>query len=137
MPRVLFVVSADLDAPPPPGGPRKDYAALCESLRADLLDRNAVRKHWVTRLIDHACGVAVAQAAMAFQRRRNYEVVLTDGEHIGLPLALLLKIARYHWPHVTIGHRITAGKKRPFFKWLFVHTHISRIALHSQRQYEL
>ena len=62
---------------------------------------------------------------------------MTDGEHIGIPLALLLKLARAHTPHVTIGHRLTASKKRPFFRWLRVHSHISRIALHSRRQYEL
>src|SRR5205823_3109909 len=35
------------------------------------------------------------------------------------------------------GHRITAAKKRPFFRWLRVHSHIARVALHSRRQYEL
>src|SRR5207237_1768711 len=39
--------------------------------------------------------------------------------------------------HVTIGHRLSAVKKRPFFRWLKVHTHIARIALHARRQYEL
>ncbi len=74
---------------------------------------------------------------MAFQRRRDYDVILTDGEHIGIPLALLLKVVRHPIPHVTIGHRLSASKKRPFFRWLRVQSHISRIALHSKRQYAL
>jgi glycosyltransferase involved in cell wall biosynthesis len=137
MARVLFVVTADLDAPRPAGGPRKDYIALAEALRADILDRTAARGPAFTRLIGRWCGVAIAQAVLAFARRKQYDAVLTDGEHIGIPLGLLLKLARYRLPHVTIGHRIAASKKRPFFRWLGVQTHISRIALHSQRQHEL
>jgi glycosyltransferase involved in cell wall biosynthesis len=79
----------------------------------------------------------VVQALIAFVSRARYDAVLTDGEQIGIPLALLLKLAGYQLPHVTIGHRISARKKRLFFKWLHVQTHISRVALHSQRQYEL
>jgi glycosyltransferase involved in cell wall biosynthesis len=137
MPRVLFVVTADVDAPRPAGGPRKDYAALAEALNADVLDRAAARTHPVTGWVAKWFGIALAQALLAFIRRKNYDVVLTDGEHIGIPFALLLKVARYRLPHVTIGHRIAANKKRPFFRWLGVQSHISRIALHSQRQHDL
>jgi glycosyltransferase involved in cell wall biosynthesis len=49
----------------------------------------------------------------------------------------MLKIARSNVAHVTIGHRITAAKKRPFFTWLKVQSHINCIALHSRQQYEL
>jgi glycosyltransferase involved in cell wall biosynthesis len=48
----------------------------------------------------------------------------------------LLKLARAHIAHVTIGHRITASKKVPFFRWLKVQSHITRIALHARAQYE-
>lgn len=137
MTRVLFVVTADVDAPRPSGGPRKDYAALAEALHADVLDRTTARRHPIARWIAAWLGIAIAQAALAFARRKQYDVVLTDGEHIGIPLALLLKLARYQLPHVTIGHRIAAAKKRPFFRWLGIQSHISRIALHSQRQHDL
>jgi glycosyltransferase involved in cell wall biosynthesis len=137
MPRILFVVTADLDARLPAGGPRKDYTALAEGLGADMLDRTAARSHRFGRLIARSMGIAMAQAVVAFARRRQYDAVLTDGEHIGIPLAVLLKITRDRMPHVTIGHRITASKKRPFFKYLHVQTHINRIALHAQRQYDL
>jgi glycosyltransferase involved in cell wall biosynthesis len=79
----------------------------------------------------------VAQAWLAFRRRHEFGAILTDGEHIGIPLALMLKVARAPIPHVTIGHRITAAKKRPFFRFLKVQTHISRVALHARAQYEL
>lgn len=137
MARILFVVTADLDSPPPPGSPRKDYQALAAGLDADLLDRTAARTHPAARFIARLCGVALAQAVLAFVRRDRYDAILTDGEHIGIPLAMMLKLVGARIAHVTIGHRITADKKRPFFRWLRVQSHINRIALHSQRQYDL
>jgi glycosyltransferase involved in cell wall biosynthesis len=137
--RTLLAVSADLpdgvsgDRP----GPRKDYAALADSLDGQIVDRSCVDRSLVARLIARAFGVPAAQAWIAFRSRHGCRAILTDGEHIGIPLALLLKLAGARTPHVTIGHRLSAGKKRIFFRWLKVHTHIDRIALHARRQYEI
>ncbi|MGE3267709.1 MAG: glycosyltransferase family 4 protein [Chloroflexota bacterium] len=79
----------------------------------------------------------VAQAFMAFQRHQIYDVVITDGEHIGIPLALLLKMTGSKVAHVTIGHRLSTSKKRRFFRWLRVHSHMTRIAVHSKLQYAI
>jgi glycosyltransferase involved in cell wall biosynthesis len=136
--RTLFVVSATLPIRPVPGaGPRKDYHVVAEALDATIVDRSAVQRgSWVTRCLAR-CSVPLAQAWLAFGRRAEYDALLTDGEHIGIPLAVFLKMVRARHVHVTIGHRITASKKRPFFRWLRVHTHITRIALHARRQFEL
>ena len=134
MPRVLFAVSATVGAQ---RGPRKDYAALAEALHADVIDYASVARSRLGRLVTRFSSRAIAQAVLAFRRRADYDVILTDGEHIGIPLALMLKVARARTAHVTIGHRITASKKRPFFRWLRVHSNIDRIELHSRRQYEL
>jgi glycosyltransferase involved in cell wall biosynthesis len=136
--RTLFVVSASV----PSGhdstsGPRKDYLVAADALHAALLGRSAIRcASRLTRLLARL-SVPLAQAWLAFQQRQRYDVFVTDGEHIGIPLALLLKLVRARNVHVTIGHRITAGKKRPFFRWLRVHTHLSRIVLHARRQFDL
>jgi glycosyltransferase involved in cell wall biosynthesis len=137
MARVLFVVTADVPASPPKSGPRRDFLALAHGLGADMLDRPAARSHWLGGMVAKLFGIAAAQAVVAFTKRARYDAILTDGEHIGIPLALLLKLVGSRTPHVTIGHRITASKKRGFFKWLRVQSHVSRIALHSQRQYDL
>jgi glycosyltransferase involved in cell wall biosynthesis len=134
MARVLFVVSATLG---PQRGPRKDYAALASALRADVIDYATIPTSRLGRLIGRCAGRAVAQAVLAFNRHRDYDVILTDGEHIGIPLALLLKLVGSRVAHVTIGHRLSASKKRPFFRWLHVQSHISRVAVHSRRQYDL
>jgi len=136
---VLLVVSAMVPATGgiAHSGPRKDYLELQRALAATLLDRSWIARSRVARILAKACGASVAQAWLAFRQRRHFRAILTDGEHIGIPLALLLKLARCRVPLVTIGHRLTPAKKRLFFRWLRVHSHIARIALHSRRQYEL
>ncbi|MBV9354473.1 MAG: glycosyltransferase family 4 protein [Chloroflexi bacterium] len=138
---VLLVVSADVPAVlggnGAQHGPRKDYLELQRELGATMLDRSWVSRSRFSRMLARMCGASVAQAWLAFQYRRRYRAIFTDGEHIGIPLALFLKLARARTPHVTIGHRITAGKKRLFFRGLGVQSHIGRIVLHSRRQCEL
>jgi glycosyltransferase involved in cell wall biosynthesis len=138
-PRVLLVVSADRAAAVrKQPAPRKDYQLLAETLPADVVDlADLARAPLPTRLIARLLGKPAGQAWLAFGGRNRYDAVLTDGEHIGLPLAVLLKLARARTTHVTIGHRVSAGKKRAFFRWLRVQTHIDRLVLHATRQYEL
>jgi glycosyltransferase involved in cell wall biosynthesis len=136
--RILFVVTADLPHGVPTGpsaaAPRKDYSAITAALNADVLDRTAVRSTRWGRLLAQLGGVALAQACAAFLRRAQYDAILTDGEHVGLPLALLLKLARARTVHVTIGHRISAPKKRPLWRWARAWTHVDRILLHASLQ---
>jgi glycosyltransferase involved in cell wall biosynthesis len=136
MSKVLLVISATL-AKVSQSGPRKDFVVLADRLGADVIDYESVEQSRSARLIKRVLGVAAAQAWLAFGRRNEADAILTDGEHIGIPLALMLKLTGARTPHVTIGHRITADKKRPFFRWLRVHSYISRIALHARTQFEL
>jgi glycosyltransferase involved in cell wall biosynthesis len=136
--KVLLVVSAAVpNEPAKPLGPRKDYAVLAETLGATVLDHRSVERSAATRLIARVVGVPAAQAWLAFRQRHTHDAILTDGEHIGIPLALLLKLVAARTPHVTIGHRLSTSKKRPFFRWLRAHSHIARIALHSTLQREI
>ena len=134
--RVLVTVGADatLDAAT---GPRRDYAQVAALLHADVLDRRAVDRSAFARLIRAAVGLGAAQAWLAFARRDRYDCVITDGEHVGIPLALLLRCSRARVKHVTIGHRLSTPKKRPFFRLLHAHRRIDRIALHSRQQYDI
>jgi glycosyltransferase involved in cell wall biosynthesis len=136
---VLFVVSANAPngASADPTGPRKDYDVIARRLGADVLDWTETQRTRPFRLLARVIGLARTQALLAFTRRHQYDVIVTDGEHIGIPLASLLKVAGANVPHITIGHRLTASKKRPFFRWLKVQSHISAVVLHSRYQYEL
>src|SRR5688572_12920301 len=143
MTRTLFVVSVNLPnglPPEPPtrgDAPKKDYTAIAQRLNADLLDWSAARRNLLLRLLCAVIGIAAVQALLAYLTRHDYDVILTDGEHIGIPLALLLKATRSRTLHVTIGHRLSAVKKRPFFLRLRVQTHMHAVVLHSRYQYDL
>ena len=114
----------------------RDYAALADLLGASLLDRNEVLRSRVGRAIACLAGPAAALAWLAFRRGDDFDVIVTDGEHVGIPLAALLRASRTRVRHVTIGHRLSSRKKRLFFKILHVERRIDRIALHSRRQFE-
>jgi glycosyltransferase involved in cell wall biosynthesis len=133
--RVLIAVSADTSRDVN-RGPRRDYAELAVLLRADVLDCRAVDTSFIGRAIRTTLGPAPAQAWLAFRRRSRYDVIVTDGEHIGIPLALFLRCSRSPVRHVTIGHRLSARKKRLFFRTFRVHRRMDRIALHARQQYE-
>lgn len=135
-PRVLVTVGADATRDSA-AGPRRDYAVLAALLHATVLDRSAVDRSFVARMIRSVLGNAPAQAWLAYHRRGDYDAIVTDGEHVGIPLALLLRFSRSAVRHVTIGHRLSARKKRPFFRLLGVHRRIDRVALHSSQQYDV
>jgi len=134
-PRILIVVSADAtrDAQT---GPRRDYAVLASVLRATLLDRRALARSPLSRALARIAGQAAAQAWMAFRRRSRYDVIITDGEHVGIPLALLLRLSRDRVEHITIGHRLSAPKKRMFFTLLRADERMDRIIVHSRQQFD-
>jgi glycosyltransferase involved in cell wall biosynthesis len=139
--RVLFVVSARLDnaaryAVAVGDWPRKDFFELQRALEADVIDYATVESRWAWRVMRGIVGMAGTQAWLAFRRRDAYDAIVTDGEHIGIPLAALLKVAGSTTTHVTIGHRLSAAKKQLVFRWLQLHTHISRMVLHATRQHE-
>ena len=133
--RVLLAVSADTSGDAS-SGPRRDYAQLASRVHGDVLDRRAIDASATGRAIRAMLGPAPAQAWLAFRRRGRYDAIVTDGEHIGIPLALLLRCSRSAVRHVTIGHRLTARKKRPFFRVFHVHRRMDRIALHARQQYD-
>lgn len=115
-------------------GPRRDYDVLADRLRATILDSAETRRSAVARFIARVLGAPASQAWAAFRRRSAFDVIVTDGEHVGIPLGLLLRLTRSNVRHVTIGHRLSTPKKRLFFTLLGAHRRIDRIAVHSRRQ---
>lgn len=125
--------------------PRMDYYALADALRsaapgneADLLDYSAVDQHSIEPAIRTAMkagGKDAALAMLGFQQRHSYDAIFTNGENVGIPLALLLKTVRRRPRHVTIGHRPSTGKKRLFFRQLHAHRQIEHIFVYATMQY--
>lgn len=116
--------------------PRRDYDALRELLNAEMLCPDEALKTRTGRSIARIFGVRAALTWTAFHRHRRYDVLYTDTEVVGLPLALLLKLgrARSGKPrHVTLSHYLTPLKKRLFFK-IGVGSHIDTIIVHGAAQ---
>jgi glycosyltransferase involved in cell wall biosynthesis len=134
-PRVIAVVGADTSTDTGIG-PRRDYAVLATRLGATVIDRRSVDRSLVARFIRRMTGSGPAQAWLAFRRRADADVIVTDGEHVGIPLALLLAASRSRVKHITIAHRLTSPKKRVFLRTLRAHDRIDRIAVHSRHQHE-
>ena len=142
--RVLLAISAQ-----PPDGlteavaagrePRRDYQALQAALHADLLCPADVRRTRLGRLLARAFGIRAALAWAAFRQRRSYDVIYTDGENLGLPLALLLKLRGVrpgHPRHVMLTHYLSTRPKRILFM-LGAGSHIDTLIVHSSAQRQL
>lgn len=65
------------------------------------------------------------------------EAVLSDGEHLGIPLAIGLRVLGLRTPHLMIAHHVTTAKKAPCFRVLHADRRIDRLLVHSERQLRL
>jgi hypothetical protein len=119
--------------------PRADYFELAGALSADLMDYAVARRAtgFLGRLIERLCGPDILLAWACFVRRREYRTIFTDGEQIGIPLALLLKLTDLGASrprHVMITHIISVGKKTLFLDLFGAQSHIDRFLCYARFQ---
>ncbi len=119
--------------------PRLDVFELAARLNADVIDFLDVDRSQrpTVRLVAKTAGASAAVAQLGFLERRKYDAVLTTGEDIGLPLALLLKGSRARLSHTMIAHTLFPMKKRIFFQGLRVANRIDRILAYSTSEERL
>ena len=118
--------------------PQADYLALARTLGADLMDYAAAEAQtgawgrWLRRL----GGENLRLAWACFQCRGQYRTIFTDGEQVGLPLALLFKLAvRQPRPrHLMLVHILSVGKKMVLLDWLALQRDIDLFFVYSQWQ---
>lgn len=94
--------------------PLADYLAMQDAFDADLVDIDLARESLgrFGRLIELLTGTAGLLAWYCFRHRRHYEVIVTDGEQVGLPFALLCRLSgRGTARHMMIVHIVSAPKK--------------------------
>lgn len=143
--RVLLTVSGEIasdldDATSAGERPLADYAAIARATGADLLDRRDVRTDGskLTGVLGRAAGSDVAMAFHTFRQRRQFDVVITDGEQIGLPLALMLRLGgRGGSRHVMIGHRLSVRKKSVLTRVLALSRGVDEVLVYSTHQYQV
>jgi len=114
--------------------PRKDFLELARVLDAGVIDYDTVDRSSGLSVIRRLMGMPVAQAWVAFRQRGAYDAIFTDGEHIGIPLALLLRFCRRAPRHVMIGHRLSSRSKRLAFRVLQPGRRLSRVIVHAVGQ---
>jgi glycosyltransferase involved in cell wall biosynthesis len=117
--------------------PRADYLELARGFDADLLDYAAARTiaGRTGAVLEKLGGANLALAYACWKVRKSYQAIVTDGEQIGLPLAVLLKLTPGARPrHLMIVHVISEPKKTFFLDWLGVQSAIDRFITYSRWQ---
>ena len=120
--------------------PLTDYVAMARRFNADLIDFTEARRQTgiVGKLMEKIGGPKLMLAWTCFLLRKKYRVIFTDGEQIGLPLALFLKFFSFgaRPRHLMIVHILSVGKKMIFLDWLRLQSHIDTFFVYATRQKE-
>jgi glycosyltransferase involved in cell wall biosynthesis len=78
-----------------------------------------------------AVGPSAAVAYLGFRRSGRYDAILTTGEDIGLPLAVLMKVKPARPSHTMIAHTLYPEKKQVFFRYGRAARQIDRFLVYS------
>jgi glycosyltransferase involved in cell wall biosynthesis len=117
--------------------PRADFLELARGFDADIMDYAAARAATghLGAILGKIGGPNLVLAYACWKMRSHYQAIFTDGEQIGLPLAVLLKITPGIRPrHLMIVHVISEPKKTFFLDRLGVQSCIDRFLTYSTWQ---
>jgi len=116
--------------------PRLRYVEIARAMEADVIDATYMRTRatLVARLVARWAGIPWGQVVEALLRRRRYRVTCVWTDRLGLPLALLLKLARSDQRVVLISVWLSRPKKAVFFTRLGVGSHLRAIVNSSTYQ---
>lgn len=119
--------------------PRADYVVLADAFGADVVDVDAALAS--TGFLGRALarlGPGPLLAWYCFRHRRSYEVIVSDGEQVGLPFAMLVRVfGRGGSRHVMIVHVISTKIKRRVMRFGALSSLIDRYVVYCTRQAEL
>jgi glycosyltransferase involved in cell wall biosynthesis len=117
--------------------PRPDYQLMQEALDADLLDVVAARRDAgrTGAVLERIGGAGLLLAWVCFRRRRRYQVIVTDGEQVGLPFAALCRLfGRRAIRHAMIVHVLSVPKKSALLRALRLVPMIDRFFVYCTAQ---
>jgi glycosyltransferase involved in cell wall biosynthesis len=134
MPRVLMLVSAtagpNLRRQVDQGErPCPEFLRLESKFGVELLDWSQFRGEARRSPVQSA-----RQVRAALRRLNGFDVVFSDGEHVGMPMALALNLVRPRPAHIMIGHHLTTRAKRILFRGAGSLGVVDRVVVHSRRQ---
>lgn len=138
MPRALMLVSqaatAELRADVAAGRrPCPEYLRLEAEHGVELLDWSRLP----LRVKKRSVGGSLLHVLAAMRKLDRFDVVFSDGEHLGAPMGLAIAARDARVPHLMLGHHLTTPAKRRVFKALRPERGITRILMHSRRQVEV
>ena len=139
---VLLTVSGtipdDLDEQVAAGKrPRADYRVMSDAFDADLVDVPMALEATgrVGRAIHRVAGAGPLLAWYCFLNRKHHEVIVTDGEQVGIPLAFLVRLAgRGSARHMMIVHILSTQTKSRLVRHLRLSGLIDRYVVYSSSQ---
>ncbi|MCB0063322.1 MAG: glycosyltransferase family 4 protein [Caldilineaceae bacterium] len=117
--------------------PRVDYLEMARTFQADLIDYAEARRMggWFGRWLEKMGGPNLTLAWASFLQRNNYEVIFTDGEQIGIPLAWFCRLCGTQGArHVMITHILSVYKKMIFFDLFRLQNHVDTFLVYSTWQ---
>lgn len=123
--------------------PRTDYIEMSKAFSADLIDYKtaAAQTGLIGKLLQKMAGNNMMLAWACFRQRKNYATIFTDGEQIGLPYAVLLRL--FGWmggrrpAHLMITHLISTRSKMMITSVFGLQKYIDRFLVYSTRQQEI
>ncbi len=120
---------------------RVDYVEMHRQLGFELVDETSAgdRTTPLMGAIGKVPGLRhVALAVSVFRRRSDTRVIVTDAEHTGLPLALLLRFfGRRGVRHVMIGHVLSSKGKTTLIRMFGLDRVIDHVIVYSTVQQRL
>lgn len=119
--------------------PRLDVFEIASVLGADVIDFGDVERssNVAVRASLRGLGKSAAVALAGFLERDRYDVIITTGEDIGLPLATMLAGGSARTAHAMIAHTLAPRKKRLFFRSRRVRARIDRMLVYSTSEEQL
>lgn len=118
--------------------PRLDVFEIAAALDAHVLDYLDVDRSTdqTVRAIARTLGPSPAVAYLGFRERHRFDAILTTGEDIGIPLAILLRPSSARCSHTMIAHTLFPAKKRVLLQYLRADRRIDHILAYSTSEEE-
>ena len=110
--------------------PTPEYLRLESDHGVELLDWSKLGLSAGQRSVQ----LSLKHVSRAVRRAGQVDVVFSDGEHVGIPLALAMQARRVRAAHVMIGHHLLTPAKKRVLRRLPVARHLDRVLVHSQHQ---
>jgi glycosyltransferase involved in cell wall biosynthesis len=110
--------------------PRSEFLVLEERYGVKVLDWSRLGVSGGRRSFARS----LRHVGAALRSLDSYDVVFSDGEHVGIPMALAMLATSRSRPHLVVGHNVLRSSKRHLIRMLARDKAISCIVVHSREQ---